>query len=138
MKTKLPILIGLFLAGAALSIPQPTFAKGRESPTPKTSASESASAGTKKPRALPFHGKIASVDASARTFTVGKRTSKMVDETKITKEGAEVSMSDLSESVMVGGSYWKKEDGSLEAKTVKLKTAAPEKSDKETEKKDGQ
>lgn len=133
MKTKLPILIGLFLVGAALSLPQ-SFAKEKESPTPEASAS----AGMKKLRALPFHGRIASVDASAKTFTVGKRTFKVVAETKITKDGAEASISDLSEGAMVGGSFRKTEGGTLEAKTVNIKAAAPEKSDKDAEKKDGQ
>jgi len=78
----------------------------------------------KKPRAVPYHGKVASVDVSAKTFMVGKRTFRVTDATTITKDGAAATMSDITAGQMAGGSYWKKDDGSLEAKTVKLKTAA--------------
>ncbi len=75
-------------------------------------------------RAIPFRGKIASVDASARTFSIAGKEStrviKITDETKITKQGAEATMKDVVADEEVRGSYWKKEDGSLEARTVKL------------------
>ena len=74
----------------------------------------------KPARPTSYHGKIASVDATAKTFTVGSRTIKVIDETKITKQGAAATMTDIVADEEVRGAYWKKEDGSLEAKSVKL------------------
>ena len=75
-------------------------------------------------RSIPFHGKIASVDANARTFSIaGKektRVIKITDQTKITKQGVDAMMKDVVADEEVRGSYWKKEDGSLEARSVKL------------------
>ena len=72
---------------------------------------------------------LASVDADAKTFTVGKRTIKVTDQTKITKQGAAATMAEISLGEKVSGSYWRKDDGSLEAKNVKVgakaETAAP-------------
>ena len=74
--------------------------------------------------AVPFHGKIASVDAKAGTFSIaGKGTTRLIkitDQTKITKQGADATMKDVVADEEVRGSYWKKEDGSLEARGVKL------------------
>ena len=80
---------------------------------------------------------ISSVDQSAKTFTIaGKETSrvfKVTDKTTVTKDGNPATMSDIAEKEEVRGSYWKGEDGSLEAKTVKL-GAKPEKSKKKSKK----
>ena len=79
---------------------------------------------------------ISSVDQSAKTFTIaGKETSrvfKITDKTTVTKDGNPATMSDIAEKEEVRGSYWKGEDGSLEAKTVKLgaKTEKPKKGSK--------
>ncbi len=76
------------------------------------------------PRSIPFRGKVASVDASAKTFSIaGKETTRVIkitDQTKITKQGADATMKDIVADEEVRGSYWKKEDGSLEARSVKL------------------
>ena len=86
---------------------------------------------------IAYHGKVASVDAAAKTFTVGKRTFKVTDQTKITKEGAAATMDDVVVGEKVSGSYWKKEDG-LEAKSVKIGAKAVEtKPVKSTEEKEG-
>ena len=75
-------------------------------------------------RPIPFRGKVASVDADAKTFSIaGKektRVIKITDQTKITKQGAEATMKDIVADEEVRGSYLKKEDGSLEGHTVKL------------------
>ena len=67
---------------------------------------------------------ISAVDQSAKTFTIaGKETSrvfKVTDKTTVTKDGNPATMTDIAEKEEVRGSYWKGEDGSLEAKTVKL------------------
>ena len=44
----------------------------------------------------------------------------MTDQTKITKQGAAATMAEITVGEEVSGSYWKKEDGGLEAKNVKI------------------
>ncbi len=63
---------------------------------------------------------MVSVDAAAKTFMVGKRTITVTDETVITKDAASATMAEIVAEEQVRGSYWKKEDGTLAAKTVKL------------------
>jgi hypothetical protein len=71
-----------------------------------------------------MHGTASAVDASAKTFTIAGKTSsrvfKATDETKITKAGAEAKFSELTENERVSGSYWKREDGTLELKSLKI------------------
>lgn len=111
--------------------------KSKASPSPEASASESA-AEEKPSRPIPFHGMVSAVDQSAKTFTITGKTSsrvfKVTDKTQVTKGGSPASMSDIAENSEVSGSYWKNNDGSLEAKTVKIgpskSAASPDKSDK--------
>ncbi|HEY3662662.1 MAG TPA: hypothetical protein VGL24_05870 [Chthoniobacterales bacterium] len=135
MKIKLPFITVACLAAGLLCV-SPAFAKGKKSPTPEPSASPAVSA--KPARPISYHGKIVSVDASAKTFTIGKRTIKVTDETKITKADAAATMADIVADEQARGSYWKKADGSLEAKTVKLgaKTASA-KTTTDAQKKEG-
>ena len=99
-------------------------------------------------RAIPYRGKIASVDSSAKTFTIaGKdksRTFKITDKTTMTKAGQPATMKDVVADEEVRGSYWKMADGTLEAKTVRLgplteaeKTALEEAKARRAEKKAG-
>lgn len=80
--------------------------------------------GMEMARAIPFRGMIASVDTRARTFTIaGKEKSRvfmMTDRTVFMKAGAPATMRDVGQNEEIRGSYWKRADGSLEAKTVKL------------------
>ncbi len=128
MKARIPFITAACLAACALCV-SPAFAKGKKSPAPEASASPAASAAASDKPARPtsYRGKITSVDASAKTFTVGKHTIKVTDEIKITKNDAAATMADIAADEQVRGSYWKKEGGSLEAKSVKLgpKTATP-------------
>ena len=130
MKTKSSLVIGTCIATFVLCAPLtvPAKTKPAASPAPEAAATASAApmekSAAKMNRAIPFHGKIASVDAKAKTFSIaGKektRVIKITNQTKITKQGAEATMKDVVADEEVRGSYWKKEDGSLEAKTVKL------------------
>jgi hypothetical protein len=122
MKSKLPLITAACIAAFVLGTSVNAAAKAKKSPSPSPSAETSASpmAQEKPARPMPYHGKVASVDATAKTFMVGSRTFKVTDETKITKQGAAATMSDITAEEEVRGSYWKKDDGSLEAKTVKV------------------
>jgi hypothetical protein len=121
MKPK-TLLITTVLTGIAIIAPTTLSAKEKQSTSPNLNATASAEASPalNKTRAFPYHGKVASIDASARTFTIGKRTFGITNDTKITKDGATATISDITSGQMVGGSYWKKDDGTLEARTVKI------------------
>ena len=74
----------------------------------------------KKHGALPFHGKIAKLDAAAMTFTIGKRTFVVTPATKLIKDGQPAVFSDLTAGEKVGGSYKKAADGKLEVATLRI------------------
>ena len=127
MKIELPLLIGVGLAALTLCAAPDLSAKGKKSPAPEAAASASPmekETAAKAPRAIPYRGKIASVDASAKSFTIaGKTTSRVfmvTDKTEIMKDGASATMADIVADEEVRGSYWKKTDGSLEAKKVTI------------------
>ena len=132
MKNKLRIITAC-VAALAFCVPGAAFAAAKKSPSPAPSPNASPATtktaatttdATKAVRAIPFRGKIASVDAKAKTFTIaGKEKSrvfKITNRTMLTKAGATATMKDVVVNEEVRGSYWKVTDGSLEAKTVKL------------------
>jgi hypothetical protein len=100
------------------------LAKAKASSTPSLTAAPMTAASPAQQRAIPYRGKIASVDSSAKTFTIaGKdksRTFKITDKTTMTKAGQPATMKDVVADEEVRGSYWKMADGTLEAKTVRL------------------
>lgn len=111
----------------------------KTSPVATSPAASPAASAAKAPRALPYRGTISAVDQTAKTFTIeGKEKSrvyKISDRTEITKDGNAATMADVTEKEAIRGSYWKQEDGTMEAKTVKLGAkAAPEKSSKKSKK----
>jgi hypothetical protein len=112
-------------------------------PKASTSPAESSSAGDatagEKMHAIPFRGVIATFDDKARVFTIaGKgnsRSLKVTDTTVITKGGNPATVKDIVANEEVRGSYYKMNDGTLEAKTVKLgPLTEAEKADKEARK----
>ena len=117
MKIIPPVPTAICVAALILGVPSGAPAKEKKTETANPEASASPGA---KAKPLPYRGKVASVDASGKTFTVGKRTIKVTDQTKITKQGAAATMADITVGEKVSGSYWKKDDGSLEAKNVKV------------------
>jgi len=130
MKTKNKLITAACVAALVLCAPLSSWAKEKKSATPAPAASAPPSSSTatspptKAPRAVPFHGKISAVDQAAKTFSIaGKektRVFKIVAATVITKAGNPATMADVVADEEVRGSYWKRADGSLEAKTVKL------------------
>lgn len=104
---------------AATASPAPSA-----SPAAKASASPTASPATKKVRLIPFKGIVSSVDGRAKTFTIaGKEKSrvfKINPNSMITKAGQPATAKDIVEKEEARGSYWKEDDGTLMARTVKL------------------
>lgn len=136
MRPKSYIIISACVAALVFCGPSLAFAASKKSESPHASPSPAAktatspaakaetSAETKAPRAIPFKGSATAVDQSAKTFTIaGKESSrvfKVTEKSTVTKMGATATMSDLSENEAVTGSYWKREDGTLEVKSLKI------------------
>jgi hypothetical protein len=125
MKYQLQIISGACIAALALCVPLSATAQTKKaSPSPAASPADSPSP-SKPTRSLPYKGTISEVDQDAKTFTIaGKEKSrvfKVTDKTTITKEDEAATMKDLAAGTKVTGSYWKHEDGSLEARSVKIK-----------------
>ena len=129
MKLETKLTSAACIAALTMCAPLTSWAKEKKSASPAPAAASpaamaAASPAAKAARAIPFHGKISAVDQSAKTFSIaGKeatRIFKMSDTTVITKDGNPGTMADVAADQNVRGSYWKREDGSLEAKTVKL------------------
>lgn len=133
MNTKIKILSAC-TAALVYGVPLAAFA---DSPTPaaspkssskvKNTAADKAAAAettTTKVRALPFHGTVATVEQTAKTFTIaGKEKSrvfKVTEATVITKAGAPATFTDLAANEEVRGNYVKADDGTMEARTVKV------------------
>lgn len=146
MKNKTFLIIGacgaaliyapLDASGQALKPASASPSPGSSSATVKTAASPSDSPAAKQ-RSIPFHGTVAEVDQTAKTFTLaGKkpRVFKLSDKTEITKDGKAATASDIAANQKVSGSYWKHEDGSLEAKTVKIGEMTEKKAEKPAKK----
>ncbi|CAN5537340.1 hypothetical protein BH20VER1_BH20VER1_14810 [soil metagenome] len=152
MKIKSLLITGMCMAALTLCLPISASAqspspspKSKASPTEKAEKSEKKeTASTEKaPRSIPFRGNVNEVDADAKTFTIGKtttRTLKITDKTTITKNGADAEFTDITAETYVTGSYWKQEDGTFEARSVKAggpgekkakKTSKKKKTDKE-------
>ena len=117
MKIKTPLPTAICVAALILGASSGALTKENKTETAISKANASPAA---KAKTMPYRGNVAAVDASVKTFTVGKRTIKVTDQTKITKQGTAATMADITVGEKVSGSYWKKDDGSLEAKNIKV------------------
>ena len=70
----------------------------------------------KTDRPLPFNGTLKAIDKEAMTVEVGNRTFKLTNETKYLQGGLETAK--IGEKV--GGSYFKKEDGTLVVNSIRF------------------
>jgi len=125
MKTKIYLAGSVCAASLAFCMPLGAQTTPTTSTSPAASPQATASpAAQQTARPLPFHGSVSAVDQSAKTFTVGgkqaSRVFKVTDSTTITKAGAAGTMTDIVENEHVRGTYLKQDDGTLEAKTVKI------------------
>jgi hypothetical protein len=97
----------------------------------KVFAPAAATAG-KKPSAHPFHGKLAAIDKTAKTITVGKSVYHLTAETKIKKDGNPATLADAVIGEEASGYVKPADDGKMNASSLNL-GAKPE--GKHTEKK---
>lgn len=103
------VAVGLF-AAAVISMPVGSYA-GDMGGKPDTQA-------TATGKSVPFHGKVAALNATTMTVTVGERTFQGTGETKITRNGNPAKLSEAAVGDNVGGAYKKSEDGTLTATTL--------------------
>jgi hypothetical protein len=142
MKTKNRTVIAASVAALVLSAPLSSWAKENKSapPAPVASVAPSSVSQTKSRRSIPYHGKISAVDQTAKTFSIPGlekiRVFTITDTTVITKDGNPGTLADVVEDEDVRGSYWKRADGSLEARSVKLGQKAEGESKSKKKKKD--
>ena len=72
----------------------------------------------KPKKSLVFHGKLKSVDKTAKTISVGERTFQITSETKISKADKPAMLEDGVVGEDVSGAYKKGDDGKLTATSV--------------------
>jgi hypothetical protein len=87
-------------------------------------SSDPAAKTEKAAKRVPFRGKISAVDVIAKTFTLeGKekpRTFRVTADTRLKKDGKDVSFDDLKVGEILGGQYREGTEGKLEAITVNI------------------
>jgi hypothetical protein len=120
-------LLALAIAGlpgqlAAQTNDKPAVAKKPAAEKKETSKSE------KKQSSGPFRGKLAELDKTAKTITVGTRTFQVTSATKIFKAGKPATLEDGVVGEIVSGGFKTAEDGKLVATKVTFGPVTPEKS----------
>jgi hypothetical protein len=110
MKIKSLLTLSL-LAALAIGMPSSGLAAPKKE-KPATGEKTDAAATTSKP--IPYHGKVAAVDAAAKTFTIkGKQKDRVfavTDKTVITKDGATADLATITAGEEVQGSATKTGD----------------------------
>lgn len=143
MKTTIHTLLAA-LAALALGAPAQLLAAEKKTEKPAAEKPATPDEPKKKPaaeagaKAIPYHGKVGSVDASAKTFTIkGKEKDRVIsltDSTKITKEGAAADIGAIAPGEDVRGQLRKNGD-KWEAVSVMIGAKpATEKKAKKTDK----
>jgi len=116
--------IALYAIVAAALIVAPASLRAQDAATTNSPA---ATTPAPKKHGLPFRGKVAAVDTTAMTVTVGTKTFNVTSETKITKDGEPATLSDITVGETIRGSYKKDAEGKLNATVIRIgeKKAAP-------------
>ena len=84
-------------------------------------AADGAAPVVKKKSTLPFHGKIATIDAAGSTFTVGELVLNVTSTSKVTStNGVPATLADFKVGDNVAGAYKKAADGKLNVTTLHL------------------
>lgn len=107
------MLLGCALVAAPAAVSAQTTKEN-----PSKSPAEKQPTTDKKPSAGPFHAKLAAVDKSAKTITVGKRTFQITSETKLNKAGKPATLDDAVVGEEVSGYVKPNDQGKLVATKV--------------------
>jgi hypothetical protein len=106
---KKQIALFALVASALMAVPAASYAQDTTNPP-------AATAPAAKKHGVPFHGKLAALDATAGTITVGKTAYSVTSDTKITKDGKTATLADFAVGDTVGG--FAKKDGDKLTATV--------------------
>lgn len=112
--------IALFTLIATALMATPAIMRAQDQPSQIPVAAQKSAPAAKKHRHLPFHGKIAKVDMTAKTVTVGHTVLHVSSQTRITQNGKPATASDLAVGEKISGSYVKDEDGTHNALLIHI------------------
>jgi hypothetical protein len=107
-------LAGL-LAAVVLAVPVHVSAQSTNKPA--------ATAPESKAKSIPFHGKLAAVDKTAKTITLDEKTKRefqVTSETRIMKNDKPATLDDATVGEAVRGSYRKGDDGKLSLRSLTI------------------
>jgi len=116
--TKKFFQIGFYSLLSAALIALPVSLSAQTTNKAPAAPKKEAAKGAKKPGAGPFHGKLAALDKSAKTITVGTRTFQITSQTRLNKGGKPATLEDGVVGEDVSGYVKPTEDGKLNATTV--------------------
>ena len=105
--------IALLTIVAAALVAVPTISRAEDKPV----AAEQTPA--HKKHGTVFHGKVAAVDTTASTITIGQTVYIISADTKINKDGKAATLADITVGAKVGGSY-KKDGDKLNVTTINI------------------
>ena len=111
-----------------------------QAPLDKKSAAPAAQKSQVAKKPGPFRGKLAALNKTAKTITVGKRTFQITSQTRINKTGQSATLDDAVVGELVSGYVKPTEDGKWVATTLNLgpkadsKTKAPSRTKNSREK----
>ena len=125
-------VLGL-LTAAFIALPVRSRAGDADANLPATS--DQTPPGKSKKHGVPFHGKVAAVDAQAMTLTVGTMIIHVTADTKVIKNGQPATLADAVVGEQVGGAYLKADDGQLNATLVRFGPKPEDKAKDKPEKK---
>lgn len=108
-------LIAIALIAAFGAFTTPTVSAADKKPADKP-ADKKTDAAAK----LPFHGKIDSVDKTAKTIKVGERVFHVNGSTKLMSKGKAATLDDAKVGEEVGGSYQEAAGGKLELVSLRI------------------
>jgi hypothetical protein len=112
-----PLLITCLIA--AISVCAPLTTQAADNP-PVPAQKDKDKSAKKETRNIPFHGKIDSVDKTAKSIKVGERTFFAMAETKFTKAGKTATFDDAKAGEEVGGGYHEGDGGKLQLMSLRI------------------
>jgi Cu/Ag efflux protein CusF len=128
IKSLRTMTLASLLAAVILAVPIHVSAQSTNKPA--------ATAPDAKARSIPFHGKLAAVDKTAKTITLDEKTKRefqVTSETRIMKDDKPATLDDATVGDAVRGSYRKGDDGKLTLRSLTIGAKgepAPKKSEK--------
>lgn len=121
LATALLVVPSLRAQDSTTTTPAPAPAPAPSAPADSSTPADSSAPVHKKHGAgLPVKGKIAEIDTTANTITIGKLTLNITEKTKIRKNGAVSSISDLAVGDAAVGYYRKSADGKLNLVSLRI------------------